>query len=164
VNIPYCSTLRGAAPFFVPSELLFIERDDVEPNFKDGINCPLWLATFHGHERALGLLLGRYDVKPDDHGLGTSTLLRVAASEGHDAVVRLLLTRSDVDPNAVRNDLGLTPLCEAAYKGHDAVVRLLLERSDIKPNIRSEIGIYPLSGAIAHPVLACQDILELRVV
>jgi len=58
---------------------LFIGRDDIEPNFKDGINCLLWLATFHGHERALG----------DDHGLGTLTLLQVAVSEGHEAVVRL---------------------------------------------------------------------------
>jgi hypothetical protein len=51
---------------------LFIERDDIEPNFKDGVNCLLWLATFPEHERALG----------DDHGfmVSTLTLLRVAVS------------------------------------------------------------------------------------
>jgi ankyrin repeat protein len=103
-------------------------------SFKDGINCPLWLPTFHRHEKAL----------KDNHSLGTLTPLRVAVFKGHEIIIRLLLTQSDVDLNTGNIFCTTLLLEKIIFKRHEAVIRLLLARSDVDPNIRNNLGRTPL--------------------
>jgi hypothetical protein len=100
--------------------------DGADGGYKDESGgTALHSAAEHGHEAAVGLLLGRnaeVDVK-DSNG---QTALHRAAVKGHAAVVRLLLDRGA--KVAEKDREGNTALQCAEMRGHEAVVKLLQDR------------------------------------
>lgn len=103
-------------------------------NTYSNFGTPLELASYHGHEDLVGLLLDNgAEVNPPlrcgtDQFLGGDadfvTALQGAACQGHAHIVRLLLD-NNADVNYVGGHFG-TALQVAAYFGRAAVVSLLL--------------------------------------
>ncbi|KAF8250995.1 ankyrin, partial [Wilcoxina mikolae CBS 423.85] len=102
------------------AELLLANSSvDVNAQNSDG-RSPLTVATEHGYENLVELLLQRDDVNVN------------------------------IKDNLVHPEHSCTPLCWAAWNGHEGVVRILLLRSDLVKNKLENVGDLPLNYAIQH--------------
>lgn len=85
---------------------------------------PLMMASFHGRDEVVGLLI-KHDADVNALDLGGNSALHWAAFGGHTACARQLMqnhARTDV-----RNNFGWTPLMQATARNHLEVVVLLID-------------------------------------
>ncbi|KAJ5281205.1 hypothetical protein N7478_006577 [Penicillium angulare] len=108
---------------------------------------PLSLATEHGHEAIVKLLLETEGLNPDWRRFDDRTPLSFAAERGHAEVVKILLSTGRVDVNSKDGDL-FTPLFWAANSGTEAVVKVLLEFGRADVDSRDYCRDTPLSWAV----------------
>ena len=129
---------------------LLLEKDRVNPNFKDNDGCtPLFRAASNGHETVVRLLLAENKVNPNFKDNNDQTPLIKAAINGHEAVVRLLLAKNGVNLN-FKDTRGCTALWWAALNGHEAVVKLLIAKDGVNPDSRNNGGCTPLFCAASN--------------
>ena len=162
---PYFGGVRGPAGFTglhglaflgiagIFSTVLKMKEWDINAYDCMGMTALTW-ASGRGHEEAVGMLLEREDVNPNqaDTKYGRAPL-SWAAKNGHGETVKIILEREDVNPNRADTRYGWTPLTWAAQKGHEGIVKMLLERGDINPNqADTNYGRTPLSwvGETGH--------------
>jgi len=124
-----------------------LARDDVDPNYHNDGETPLFAATSSGHHAVVEQLLARVDVNPNI-GAVLGTPLQSAVLRRDVAMVRSLLRRQDVEPNKIQNFD--PPLLIAARWGQEEIVRLFLDRADIDPNIVDWKGETPLYNATVN--------------
>ncbi|KAJ5151324.1 uncharacterized protein N7482_010576 [Penicillium canariense] len=103
-----------------------LETNPTNVNIQDSRKqTPLFVATCHGHESMVKLLLnmGATVDLPDTDGLSP---LHVAARKGYVRIAQILLDEgADIE---MRYSGYQTPLCIAASNGHESVTTLLLDR------------------------------------
>jgi len=124
----------------------FVEAESCDTNEEDCMgHTPLMWAARNGHEKVVGILLGRGDINPEKPTDYARRPLWWAARNGHEGVVEVLLGRGDVADKP--NDYGQTPLCCAAQNGHEGVVKILLRWDDVNPDKPDDDGQTPLCCA-----------------
>ncbi|ETV69513.1 hypothetical protein, variant 2 [Aphanomyces astaci] len=118
---------------------------DVETtiNVSENGSTPLWIASKHGHNDVVRVLVDvahAVDWVNDD---GESALY-AAAQEGHIHVLDTLLRHTNVN---LANEDGATPLYIASEMGHVHAVQLLLAHDDVDVNQPNVNGATPLHVA-----------------
>ncbi|OBT84478.1 hypothetical protein VE02_06420 [Pseudogymnoascus sp. 03VT05] len=126
------------------AEQLLDRGASIELVDRDVLDNPIWVATTHGHEKVVGVLLNKgakVDLKDEYSG----TLLMEATQNSHEKVVELLLNRgAKVDFTDGRS---ATPLIWVARLGNEAIAKLLIN-SGAKVNWgRDWLGWPPLMWA-----------------
>ncbi|CAH0024902.1 unnamed protein product [Clonostachys rhizophaga] len=122
---------------------LLLQRSNLQPTFRGGKFCPLWLATLKGDSCKVIRLLDRFSFKPNTFLRHRHTLLCKVISLGNTALARMLLERSEVDPN-FKTSKGVAPFMKALH--HLEILELLIARKDFDPN-RIILGFRPLEIA-----------------
>ena len=122
--LQYAATLKTGTI----AEML-LEKDGIEVsiiNLQGKHVTPLQGLAYHGHARAVQLLLDKHDidVNPRDPD-ANRTPLSVAAEKGHLEVVKRLLEEWDIDVEIRDRKRGWLPAWFARYNGHDEIYRLL---------------------------------------
>lgn len=122
---------------------LLLQRLDLQPMFRGGKFCPLWLATLKGDSCKVICLLDRFSFNPNTFLRHRHTLLCKVITLGNTALARMLLERSKVDPN-FKTSKGIAPFMNALH--HLEILELLIARKDFDPN-RIILGFRPLEIA-----------------
>ena len=84
---------------------------------------PLFVATLHGHEGIVKLLLGRDDINPNKPDGGGQTPLSIAVGLEHWRIVRMLVGDEGLQPNKPGEN-GDTFVRRAARNGNEEVVKM----------------------------------------
>ena len=119
------------------AEVLLENGIDIDEGQKGGVNAKnfdgdtaLMLASLHGHDGVVKLLLKHKDIDVNTTNNRGKTALMLASRYGNTDVVELLLEHKDIDVNARDSDDGYTALIWASSSCSDGcanVVELLLK-------------------------------------
>jgi ankyrin repeat protein len=140
-----------------------LARDDLDLNIgNDFGEHVLGLAVSQGHVDTMKLLLNHPDIDPNfvEGDSRTALMVSMRTLAGPEAV-KLLLDQEGIDVN-IRNNWGLTALCEASVIScckDIETTKLLLERKDIDINLPDNYGWTPLFWACHHRCVALVDLL-----
>ena len=138
----------------------FIENAALEnqnPKDKIGIT-PLHLASLHGHEKVVKLLLENIKGEKNPQDLIACTPLHLASISGHLKIVKMILDNIEGEKNPKDFD-GLTPLHFASKSGQFEIVKLLLNKIEGEKNPKDENGKTPLDFAVESGNLEIVELL-----